>query len=490
MPVVESPFVQQSNAEIYDPDDVVPRDSPLLKPMIPKFSPSPSPPPAVPLPQVSPDSSPGSPNRKRSNRPKNRPSQSDAVLISFMDDGKRPEIARTAGNEPLASDEESDEQDRSPKGTEVTVEKGPEVCELSAIAARALMANEAHTPKAQVQVLQPMPLPTSLAPITSLAPRGISMEDVKPTLPSITATTYQFDARALRTQEPGGKPESRPLPSGELPPLQRISPQSGHTGGNVTLPSISDQLGDLNQLTEASPASDANSYTQSPSTRPPPRFTSVGGHGSPPRSPNDAFRRELPSPGRGPTGPNGPFYFHHRRPSGSDSQVYSSAGEYASSNTETPSTDQSGSTPATTGIDRMSIDGITNPQVGSFQCKYPGCNAPPFQTQYLLNSHTNVHSTSRPHYCSVKGCPRGEGGKGFKRKNEMIRHGLVHDSPGYVCPFCPDKEHRYPRPDNLQRHVRVHHTDKDKGDPQLREVLSQRPEGPNRGRRRRGGTSS
>ncbi|KAH6980498.1 hypothetical protein EDB80DRAFT_783577 [Ilyonectria destructans] len=34
-------------------------------------------------------------------------------------------------------------------------------------------------------------------------------------------------------------------------------------------------------------------------------------------------------------------------------------------------------------------------------------------------------------------CPRAEGGKGFKRKNEMIRHGLVHNSPGYVCPFCP-----------------------------------------------------
>ncbi|CAD0112444.1 unnamed protein product [Aureobasidium uvarum] len=115
---------------------------------------------------------------------------------------------------------------------------------------------------------------------------------------------------------------------------------------------------------------------------------------------------------------------------------------------------------------------------GGFICDHPGCAAPPFQTQYLLNS-------SRPHYCPVKGCPRGEGGKGFKRKNEMIRHGLVHDSPGYVCPFCPLREHRYPRPDNLQRHVRVHHVDKDKDDPLLREVLAQRPEGGGRGGRRR-----
>ncbi|KAN0080994.1 hypothetical protein V8E54_004198 [Elaphomyces granulatus] len=88
---------------------------------------------------------------------------------------------------------------------------------------------------------------------------------------------------------------------------------------------------------------------------------------------------------------------------------------------------------------------------GQYRCTYPGCTATSFQTQYLLNSHANVHSTDRPHFCPVEGCNRGEGGKGFKRKNEMIRHGLVHDSPGYVCPFCPNQQHRYPRPDNLQR---------------------------------------
>ncbi|KAL4916963.1 hypothetical protein BDW62DRAFT_211490 [Aspergillus aurantiobrunneus] len=124
-------------------------------------------------------------------------------------------------------------------------------------------------------------------------------------------------------------------------------------------------------------------------------------------------------------------------------------------------------------------------QTGAFKCSHPGCTAPPFQTQYLLNSHANVHSQDRPHFCPVEGCSRGPGGKGFKRKNEMIRHGLVHNSPGYVCPFCPDQQHKYPRPDNLQRHVRVHHVDKNKDDPALRHVLSQRPEGSGRGRRRR-----
>ncbi|RAO69423.1 uncharacterized protein BHQ10_005435 [Talaromyces amestolkiae] len=118
-------------------------------------------------------------------------------------------------------------------------------------------------------------------------------------------------------------------------------------------------------------------------------------------------------------------------------------------------------------------DGIAGPNI--YKCPYPGCTAGAFQTQYLLNSHANVHSQDRPHFCPVAGCPRGIGGKGFKRKNEMIRHGLVHDSPGYVCPFCIDQQHKYPRPDNLQRHVRVHHVDKDKDDPLLRDVLAQRP---------------
>jgi hypothetical protein len=88
---------------------------------------------------------------------------------------------------------------------------------------------------------------------------------------------------------------------------------------------------------------------------------------------------------------------------------------------------------------------------GSFQCTFPDCDAPPFATQYLLNSHVNVHSRARAHYCLVSGCPRGPGGRGFKRKSEMIRHGLVHDSPGYTCPFCPDQERKFLRPDNLMR---------------------------------------
>jgi hypothetical protein len=74
---------------------------------------------------------------------------------------------------------------------------------------------------------------------------------------------------------------------------------------------------------------------------------------------------------------------------------------------------------------RQSIDGPVHQNgplaTNAFKCSYQGCNAMPFQTQYLLNSHANVHSSSRPYFCPVQDCPRGQGGRGFKRKNEMIR---------------------------------------------------------------------
>lgn len=97
--------------------------------------------------------------------------------------------------------------------------------------------------------------------------------------------------------------------------------------------------------------------------------------------------------------------------------------------------------------------GITQKQTGGYKCTDDGCTAAPFQTRFLLDAHSNVHTSSRPYHCPVKGCARGEGGKPFKKKYEMIRHGLEHPfaPAGYVCPFCKDIEHKYPRPENLQR---------------------------------------
>uniref|UniRef100_A0A0B7K9N9 Uncharacterized protein n=1 Tax=Bionectria ochroleuca TaxID=29856 RepID=A0A0B7K9N9_BIOOC len=127
-------------------------------------------------------------------------------------------------------------------------------------------------------------------------------------------------------------------------------------------------------------------------------------------------------------------------------------------------------------IDESSSESL-NPTSASEQyvCLYSGCTALPFQTQYLLNAYIEVHNSTRPHDGPHIGYPRGEGGKGFKTKNDMaIRHGLIRDSQGYHCPFCPYPAPRCPRPDNLQRQVRVHPPTCDENDPQLREALFKR----------------
>jgi len=246
---------------------------------------------------------------------------------------------------------------------------------------------------------------------------NLSTEALSPQSNDFTPTSSAVKREPLETN--GSISFAAPL-AGELPPVRRGSPHSALSNGDagpIVLPSIQEQLGDISHIPEPVPGN--SPFGQSPPRRPPPQFAAVPGHGSPLKSPNK-FRKELPSPGRG-------AFYNFGSPG---------PGDYSSSNTETPSTDQSGATPPS--IDRMSIDGI-----GGFQCTHPGCTAQPFQTQYLLNAHANVHSSNRPHYCSVKGCPRSEGGKGFKRKNQTIRHGLVHDDPEYLCPFCPDREHKH-----------------------------------------------
>ncbi|PMD52877.1 uncharacterized protein K444DRAFT_542642, partial [Hyaloscypha bicolor E] len=66
---------------------------------------------------------------------------------------------------------------------------------------------------------------------------------------------------------------------------------------------------------------------------------------------------------------------------------------------------------------------------------------------YLLNSYTNVYLLNRPHYYSIKECLRSKGRKGFKKKNKIIRYGLIYNSPGYIYPFYLSKEYLWP--DNL-----------------------------------------
>ncbi|KAF7561906.1 hypothetical protein G7046_g2251 [Stylonectria norvegica] len=465
--------------DTYDPDEAVPRHSPLMTPLRPKLEPFTSPSPEIPPAQVS--HSPASfDGRDKSNRQKLLSRSGDEVLLTFLDNG-RAEIARAAGREALACDEDIPEED------EFSLD-GP--TDEPVIASPTLPNFAADVPILQnlaAGASAPGPGPASKpVPDISVSTGQLSIRDDRPPATvAVVPTAVGYSARdpfsAIDSRNGAKSPPLAMLtPAGELPPLLQMDSPRSESGGHI-LPSIRSSLGDALQPAEKDLAfrqAQSSGFPRSPTVGGP-RFhpMATSQTSPPPISPNDGYSRSLPSPRSLPA--SSPYYYvatlpHHRH-----------GAEYSSSNTtgETPSTDQSTPATSTSVADRMSIDGITNPQ---YICNVRGCNAAPFQTQYLLNSHANVHSSARPHYCSVSGCARGEGGRGFKRKNEMIRHGLVHDSPGYVCPFCPDREHKYPRPDNLQRHVRVHHTDKDKDDPKLRDVLSQRPDGPNRGRRRRG----
>ncbi|GAB1320426.1 hypothetical protein MFIFM68171_10636 [Madurella fahalii] len=513
-------------SDLYDPDEALPKNSPLLEPRRPILRPSPSP-----APSLSPVSPPPSPGNKSSNRRrKAKHSQGDAILIGHLD-GHRRDTAAYADIEPLyeSSDPEQNDglDDDDPRTDakhfldEGTDRDGPSGTGKDAPGSRRMSRGSADREDMGAFDLKSLAA-GALAAVTDQPDAGptppVTDNDVVggkthagPPAPSMVLTTRRPEpakeermvAVAMPSpyspgsiyspREPGAAPLSLnmdtksptanvpPSSHGEgLPPIQLHSLKFDTNG--QTLPSIRAQLGDISQLGNNHAAENERLRHPSFAGSSPaavPRLSSLHGHhASPPMLPAEGYRDPhspslpLASPGLVfYTTPNG----MHRPP------------DYVRSPTELSGSDQSIPASAASITERMSIEGITH--TGAYTCKVPGCNAPPFQTQYLLNSHANVHSSARPHYCPVPGCPRSEGGKGFKRKNEMIRHGLVHDSPGYVCPFCPDREHKYPRPDNLQRHVRVHHMDKDKDDPLLRGVLAQRPDGPNRGRRRRGGPS-
>lgn len=563
-------------SDFYNPDEVYPQNSPLMKPHHPRLIPSPSPQPDVPHPKVSHSPSCG---RKSSNRRRKiRPSQGDAVLIHYLDGGKRPDIATEALMRPLARYQDGfDDQSKSGSDVEeesTTDDSGDEEeirsHEMSPESMpRPADSSNATAPTGTGAASRPIDLQSlatnALAAVTAAShptngddrqhpddepritpktkpPDGLTINGarddtgaregatpvlaapISPPLRHGSQDTYpsrhQGPGKVLMhpndvTSSPSALSPSRSVGSGgsgELPPIQSSSPRS-ETSGHDPLPSIDHVFDQISPTQQEVQIRRGSHFPHSPPSGVPRMIGMPGTHGSPPISPNDPFRQGMPSPANS-LPVLSPYYYS----SASSTSNHRSGPDY-SSNGETPNTDH-GSTPGTLGsiTDRMSIDHMTNPPMGAFLCTFEGCTAPPFSTQYLLNSHANVHSSARPHYCPVKGCPRSEGGKGFKRKNEMIRHGLVHDSPGYVCPFCPDREHKYPRPDNLQRyvleellnmemidlgryglhhpdyvtdnifrHVRVHHVDKDKDDPLLREVLAQRPDGPNRGRRRRGG---
>ncbi|KAJ4990453.1 C2H2 type zinc finger protein [Stagonosporopsis vannaccii] len=525
--------------DYYTEEDALGSRSPGLQAIIVNPKPEEEPPPIVTQIFVS---SPTSRNRKTSKLRKHRPTQGDWVLIREMDPN-RPDIAHAVSQEALNSGSETESSDEEMQDATNSDRPAPATGKGMAapmndrsdsladanpnfgLGPHATGRRESHASHASStgSVLHSVTSNTS----TSGSANGSAPNHTSPN--AFTNGDHLSDPsaisphlRGLRLSPSGGLPSEK-LPSihtHQPPPSSATSPESA-ASPSQQLPSIA-QFDDLvrsaNNDSEASGIfahrQSISSSGQSPSAII--RSLSISSHHSP-ASPFPPFNASSPVSTASDAGRVGDVFLRSkehltlfapggaRRPSQIADGVFPRSASISVETYNSPvghGTDML-QTPIEGGRQRvLSIDGamtsrhlpppigsgLTNvPQnvAGTYKCEEPGCTALPFQTQYLLNSHANVHSQTRPHFCPVKGCPRSEGGKGFKRKNEMIRHGLVHQSPGYVCPFCPDREHKYPRPDNLQRHVRVHHVDKDKDDPQLRDVLAQRPEGGSRGRRRR-----
>lgn len=451
--------------DMYDPDAVVPQNSPLLVARKVNTQPSPSPEPDIPLVQVSP---PPISHNGKAKRPKVRPSQGDAVLIGFMGNGRDPEIAARAGQFALASDSDvsspadsddyTDEPDVMTPPMDIKVPRKADQAGTAqiealspgssladtALAALALRDRKSTSDDGRTPTTVEAAVAEASRPFESLSsaatrPQTAIRRDDRPERPPAVFPTPYSPGSLHSPRTASFASPTASIGHGDLPPIQNASPRSDSNVG-LTLPSLKESLGAL-----GAEALSPTSFSHSPPGLPHGmgRIPSIS-HASPPISPHDLLPRSPHQPIMSPS-PYCPY---------PGNGIHRPSMDYSGS---TPS-DQSVSTPATnTSVaDRMNIEGIafSNPaEHGQYVCDFEGCKAPPFQTQYLLNSHANVHSQARPHYCPVKGCPRSEGGKGFKRKNEMIRHGLVHESPGYVCPFCPDREHKYPRPDNLQRCV-------------------------------------
>lgn len=87
-------------------------------------------------------------------------------------------------------------------------------------------------------------------------------------------------------------------------------------------------------------------------------------------------------------------------------------------------------------------------------CTTVDCDAGPFKHKIDLESHEETHTFERQHQCPFPGCLRGMKGKGFRSKGAMLLHRLLHDYPGYQCPFCfsgAQGKHRFARSGHLKR---------------------------------------
>ncbi|KAM0358075.1 hypothetical protein ACHAO7_000529 [Fusarium culmorum] len=218
--------------DTYDPDDVVPRGSPLMTPLRPKLEPSPSPPPEIPATQVSLSTS-CIGGRDKSNRHKVRPTSGDAVLVAYLDNGRDPEIARAAGRESLPCDEESPDEDAQDRSASENLMSGPS---LRHLAAGALQAASIATAPSTLAAAVPKTIPDISIPTGQL-----SIHD-EPPVTALSTSRYVSTNRVTSPLIP---------PSGPLPPLHGVRAPVGESKETIpsqSLPSLRSTFGELRDL--------------------------------------------------------------------------------------------------------------------------------------------------------------------------------------------------------------------------------------------------
>ncbi len=434
--------------------------------------------------------------KKRRKKGRTRPSQGDAVLIRYLDPN-RPDIAREAAKRALNSASQSEAEDEAEREMGGDGDDEDDDSRAQEDHNNSAHASELIARAALYDVEMEDPAPEKPVVSASLAIHGAVNGAVgKPGLsdkdaPQSASLSVVEDSTAplkllhpplplkivAATSEAEGEVEDDSIatspalakwaisaaeanPDSTLPAMQKSPPRSASThspGGTQSLPSLQTALSQIIEPAVVETPSGLSPFSQNPGQSPTmTRAQYIAGNAGP--SPG-VYSHPSPAASKDMTSMSPPGYPTHssywrttpKEGSFSTTSPASVPGLTPVASYPTPkelTSPESNATPQTLS-GPLSANGPFT--VSPFKCTNPDCIAPPFQTQYLLNSHANVHSSSRPHYCPVKTCPRSLGGKGFKRKNEMIRHGLVHDSPGYVCPFCADQQHKYPRPDNLQR---------------------------------------
>lgn len=458
-------------------DFLAPNRSPSLEAVQPNLQPEESPRPLVPYDTSSSEESEGEsnavpPRGSKRRRGQTHPSLSDAVLIRSLAPNQ-PEIALAAGKHALES-ASSSEAEEGEEDREAVADQGQGLQSASVDSQMRFRAYPINNTASTVQ--------TKAGPIPLLDPsRQRSYHDGLG-LPLAADHPYNPRGPPDVIHEPlnneGSRSSSDVTRPGQawniLPPIRSIrGPEttqldldikSEHDGSFVspTLSkfAISPRDADHETLTlpalqrsprpTSQPRSPENKQTLPPITI---LIDSSSGHRSPLLSRNSPGHcsqtptsyAQSPHPGMSPPAP--PVHFNFRSSTRDSSTT--GASDYNSSVSVAGSTSASslvGQSPAASYTSALSmlperdvlqpqddVAGLTlsdsekaAPDSGSFSttsyvCTYVDCTALPFQTQYLLNSHMNVHSNDRPHFCPIEDCPRGRNGEGFKRKNEMMR---------------------------------------------------------------------